>query len=177
MRFSSVSQRLVMAREMVQMLLPKPRRAESRVPDCPVGADAIHCGINPVQQGAIMELSELIAHYTDAWNQPDRARREQLLELVWDEQGTYTDPLGFVAGRGAFVDHIGAFIQQYPGSRLERTSEIDAHDRYFRFNWRMLKADGTLFVEGVDFGELSPSGQLQRLVGFFGALAAKGRAG
>jgi hypothetical protein len=121
-----------------------------------------------------MELSELIAHYADAWSQPDRARRQQLLESVWDEQGTYADPFGLVAGRMALVDHMGAFIQQYPGSRLERTSEIDAHDRYFRFNWRMLNADGTLFVEGGDFGELSPTGQLQRLGGFFGALEAKG---
>ena len=76
-----------------------------------------------------MELSELIAHYADAWSQPDRARRQQLLESVWDEQGTYADPFGLVAGRMALVDHMGAFIQQYPGSRLERTSEIDAHDQ------------------------------------------------
>lgn len=113
-----MSQRLVMAREIVQMLLPKPRHAESRVPDCPVGADAIHCGINPVQQGAIMELSELIAHYTDAWNQPDRARREQLLELVWDEQGTYTDPLGFVAGRGHSSTTSGRSFSKIRGHDL-----------------------------------------------------------
>lgn len=55
-----------------------------------------------------MELSELIAHYADAWSQPDRARRQQLLESVWDEQGTYADPFGLVARQnGACRPHGG----------------------------------------------------------------------
>ena len=37
-----------------------------------------------------------------------------------------------------------------------------------RFTWRMLLADGSVFVEGTDFGELSADGRLERIVGFFG---------
>jgi hypothetical protein len=37
----------------------------------------------------------------------------------------------------------------------------------------MVLADGKMFVEGVDFGELSPDGKLYRIVGFFGPLAPR----
>jgi hypothetical protein len=52
-----------------------------------------------------------------------------LLDQVWAEEGTFTDPTAHVAG--------------------------------------------SVFVEGTDFGELSPDGKLHRIVGFFGPLAFK----
>jgi SnoaL-like domain len=120
-----------------------------------------------------MELSDLITLYTGAWAEPDRERRQQLLERVWAEDGTYTDPTAHVAGRKALVDHIGGFFEQFPGARIELTSGIDAHHEKLRFTWRMLLADGKVFVEGIDFGELSTDGKLHRIVGFFGPLGPK----
>ena len=37
--------------------------------------------------------------------------------------------------------------------------------------WRMVLADGKVFLEGIDFGELNSDGKLHRIVGFFGPLA------
>jgi hypothetical protein len=37
----------------------------------------------------------------------------------------------------------------------------------------MLLADGKVYVEGIDFGELCADGKLHRIVGFFGPLASK----
>jgi len=113
-------------------------------------------------------LNELIAAYTGAWSEPDRARRQQLLDRAWTVDGTYTDPTAQVAGRDALMDHIDRFFKQFPGARFAVTSEIDAHHQKLRFTWRMLLADGSVFVEGIDFGELSVDGKLARIVGFFG---------
>jgi hypothetical protein len=118
-----------------------------------------------------MELSELITLYSGAWCEPDRARRQQLLERVWAEHGTYTDPTTHVAGRAGLVEHIDEFCHQFPGARIELTSGVDMHHENFRFTWCMRLADGNVLVEGTDFGRLSPDGKLDRIVGFFGPLA------
>ena len=118
-----------------------------------------------------MEVSELIALYNRAWSEPDYALRQKLLEQIWAEDGTYTDPTAHVAGRKALVDHIGAFFEQFPGAYFVVTSGIDSHHGKFRFTWRMVLADGKVFLEGIDFGELNSDGKLHRIVGFFGPLA------
>ena len=118
-----------------------------------------------------MDPTELVRAYADAWSEPDRALRQQLLERIWAEDGTYTDPTAHIAGRSGLVDHIGAFFEQFPGAHVELTSEIDAHHVMLRFTWRMVLEDGEVLGEGTDFGEMSPDGMLHRIVGFFGALA------
>ena len=118
-----------------------------------------------------MEVSELIALYNRAWSEPDYALRQKLLEQIFAEDGTYTDPTAHVAGRKALVDHIGAFFEQFRGAYFVVTSGIDSHHGKFRFTWRMVLADGKVFLEGIDFGELNSDGKLHRIVGFFGPLA------
>ena len=106
-------------------------------------------------------------------SEPDRAVRQQLLERAWAEDGTYTDPTAQVTGRKEFVDHIARFFEQFPGAHFELTSGIDTHHEKLRFTWRMVLPNGKVFVEGIDFGELSLDGKLHRIVGFFGPLAPK----
>jgi hypothetical protein len=86
------------------------------------------------------------------------------------KDGTYTEPTAHVAGRKALVDHIGAFFEQFPGAYFVVTSGIDSHHGKFRFTWRMVLADGKVFLEGVDFGELNSDGKLHRIVGFLDRL-------
>jgi hypothetical protein len=52
-----------------------------------------------------------------------------------------------------------------------RTALTPTHHEKFRFTWRMVLADGKVFLEGIDFGELNSDGKLHRIVGFFGPLA------
>ena len=120
-----------------------------------------------------MELSELIALYNRAWSEPDYVLRQKLLDQIWPEDGTYTDPTAHVSGRKALVDHIDGFFDHFPGAHFVVTSGIDTHHQNLRFTWRMVLADGSVAVEGIDFSELSPDGKLQRIVGFFGPLAHK----
>ena len=120
-----------------------------------------------------MEMNELIALHNRAWREPDRVLRQKFLDQIWAEDGTYTDPTAHVPGRKALVDHIDGFFAQFPGAHFVVTSGIDTHHQNLRFTWRMLLADGSVAVEGIDFGELSPDGKLQGIVGFFGPLAPK----
>ena len=80
-----------------------------------------------------MELLEAVRTYVDAWCETDATRRTQMLERVWDENGTYTDPMTHVAGRAALVSYIGGFQQQFPGARIELGSDVDTHHGKLRF--------------------------------------------
>lgn len=41
------------------------------------------------------------------------------------------------------------------------------HDK-LRFAWKWVADDGTVSMEGMDFGELTQDNRLRRIVGFFG---------
>ena len=122
--------------------------------------------------GGVPSTRQVIEAYAAAWCEPDEGARRRLLERVWADDGTYTDPLSHVAGREALVQHIGAFHQQAPGARIVRASGIDAHHGLLRFGWTVFGATAPPLagLEGIDFGELAPDGRLGRIVGFFGPL-------
>jgi len=113
-------------------------------------------------------VTTMIDRYCNAWSEPDAARRQQLLDQVWAEDGTYTDPLSNVAGRSNLSALIGGFLQQYPGSRIVLASAVDLHHERVRFAWKWVLADGSTTMEGMDFGELASDGRLRKIVGFFG---------
>lgn len=136
-------------------------------------------GIAPVVEpagaaAAQPACDDLIDGYCGAWSTADRAARSAMLDRVWDQRGTYTDPTAHVAGKGALNDHIHGFLSQYPGAKIVRTTGIDSHHDKLRFGWRLQLADGTVPIEGLDFCELSPEGKILHIVGFFGPLQAIG---
>ena len=111
-------------------------------------------------------LTKMIDTYCSAWGEDDPARREALLQEVWAERATYTDPLGHVEGRQNLVAHIGALRQQFPGARIVRMSTVDHHNHCARFSWR-LESNGPPLPEGLDIVEFR-DGKIQSVVGFFG---------
>jgi hypothetical protein len=113
-------------------------------------------------------ISEVVASYASAWNEPDATARRRALERAWTERGVYSDPTAHVEGREALVAHIGGFQTQMPGARIIMTSGIDEHHGAIRFNWALRGGDGTVLTEGIDFGELADDGRLRRITGFFG---------
>src|SRR5262249_12421177 len=120
-------------------------------------------------------VEETVAAYAAAWNEPDVARRRALLEKAWATDGIYTDPGAHVEGREALVQHISGFLQSLPGARIVATSRVDLHHDQLRFSWKLLKADGTTQIDGMDFGQLDASGHLRRIVGFFGPFTPSDR--
>jgi hypothetical protein len=117
-------------------------------------------------------LAEMIDQYCAAWGEDDPARRTELLQEVWAERATYTDPMAHVEGRQSLVAHIGAMRQQFPGAKIVRTSAIDRHNHCARFGWKLEQPNGTSLPEGIDFAQFR-DGKLQSIVGFFGPLKPK----
>ncbi|HEX5993955.1 MAG TPA: nuclear transport factor 2 family protein [Jiangellales bacterium] len=109
--------------------------------------------------------------YIDAWNQPEADRRRQILAQVMTDESTYVDPNTAVDSRTALLDYIDGVLNRSPGRQIVRTSEVDVHHLVARFNWRLLRSDGTQGAESVDFVEFTRDGRIRRVVGFFGPLA------
>jgi hypothetical protein len=114
----------------------------------------------------------LVTGYCDAWNESDPARRRKILEPIWAQGATYTDPTVDLTGIDELVGHIDRVFGKYPGSRIVRTSVVDVHHSVLRFTWHKELADGRALAESIDIGEISGDGKLGRIVGFFGPIAA-----
>ena len=106
-----------------------------------------------------MTCRETVERYVAAWNATDEGTRRRLLEQSWTEDGAYTDPTTYVAGREALVAHIGAFQRRMPGARFDLIAGPEEHHHFLRFLWR-LTADGSAPREGMDVGDLAEDGRL-----------------
>src|SRR3954462_7124917 len=100
----------------------------------------------------VTNFAALIDGYVETWNETDPQRRRAAIARTWAEDGSYVDPLFSAEGR----DGIDALLQglqgQYPGIRLTRTSDIDAHHDRVRFSWELGPADGPVLAGGIDVG-------------------------
>jgi hypothetical protein len=117
-----------------------------------------------------MGIQEIVKRYVAAWRELDEEKRRRLLDQVWADDGTYTDPIQHTEGREALNRMIALYQQRRPGTQVVQTSGVDHHHNKIRFNWALLDADGSTLIAGVDFGELAEDGRLRRIVGFFGPL-------
>lgn len=137
----------------------------------------VHVSEPDVQSGSSIgvELArDCVDGYIQAWNEPAADRRIQMLAQVMTEDGAYADPDARVDSRAGLAGYIGEVLGRYPGGRIVRTSEVDAHNLACRFTWRLVKADGTQASESIDFVEFVEDGRIRRVTGFFGALTGGG---
>ena len=115
-----------------------------------------------------MDLIDLVNRYCQVWNEPDAARRAELLASVWAAGATYTDPSVHAANAEALLSHIAKVQARRPRSKVVRVSGVDAHDGVARFAWHVVEANGTV---GLDVAFVSPDGEkIERIIGFFGPL-------
>jgi len=108
--------------------------------------------------------------YIDAWNEPQADTRRQILAEVMADDAVYADPAAQLDSRAALAEYIGVVLDKHPGRRIVRTSGVDAHNLVCRFNWRLVRADGTQGQESVDFVDFAGDGRIRRVTGFFGPL-------
>ena len=52
--------------------------------------------------------------------------------------------------------------------RSSPTSRVDEHHGKIHFTWRLVMPDGSVAIDGRDFGELDATGRIAHIVGFFG---------
>jgi hypothetical protein len=124
-------------------------------------------------QNCQVEISEIVAIYHAAWNEPDETKRAVLLEESWTDDGIYQDPDGTVEGRAALVAHISGFRAAFPGRTIEQASGVDSNGVGIRWGWERRNGDA-VEAEGVDYAELAPDGRIKRIAGFFGPLPRLG---
>jgi hypothetical protein len=116
-------------------------------------------------------IPEPVRSYALAWNERDAAARAERLTAAWSADGAYVDPAmdDPVVGRDALVELIDGFLSDRPGQYFEfrEWTAGDLHHERARIQWRLCGADGTTLLEGEDILELSPSGRIVRVTGFF----------
>jgi hypothetical protein len=117
----------------------------------------------------------LVSHYLAAFNEPDGALRQELVERVFTTDATYLDPLMSAAGPAALTTMIGAAQARFPGHRFVAGDPPDAHHDVVRFGWHLLGPDGDRVATGLDVAHLAEDGRMRSVVGFLEAPA--GRAG
>ena len=120
------------------------------------------------------DLTSTIDSYLAAWNEPDPARRAELVARVWAPDGRLIDPPLAAEGHVGIADMAAALQAQFPGHRFRRASGVDAHHDQLRFGWELVGPDGAVALAGLDVGEVAADGRLRRIVGFFGQLPARG---
>jgi SnoaL-like domain len=117
-----------------------------------------------------MTTTELIDAYCAAWNEPDPSARCAQLAGVLTESARYTDPRADTVGAAALSEHIENIRAARPGAVVLRTTAVDEHHSYVRFGFRVVGADGSELLHGLDVAEITPDGRIDRVIGFFGAL-------
>ena len=112
-------------------------------------------------------MQEIVEKYLAAWNETDPAKRRALVDEVWAENGSYTDPLADVRGRAEIDGLIGAVQQQFPGFVFTLGGTVDAHHDQARFTWHLGPAGAAEApVVGFDVAVLDGAGQIGSVYGF-----------
>ena len=112
-------------------------------------------------------MQEIVEKYLAAWNETDPAKRRALVDEVWAEDGSYTDPLADVRGRAEIDGLIGAVQQQFPGFVFTLGGNVDAHHDQARFTWQLGPAGAAEApVVGFDVAVLDGAGQIGSVYGF-----------
>lgn len=109
---------------------------------------------------------ELVGRYLAVFNETDARRRGALVEEIYTEDCSYTDPLAAVRGRAGVSDLIGAVQKQLPGVVFVLAGGVDAHHEQARFTWHAV-AEGRLDPVAVGFDVIAlESGRIRHVFGF-----------
>ena len=121
------------------------------------------------------DVNQTIDTYLDAYGEPDAERRAKLVNEVWAEDGRLIDPPLEASGRASISDMAAAVQSQYAGHTFRRTSGIDEHHSFARYEWALVAPDGTTAITGLDVAEVGDDGRIRRVVGFLGPIPSTER--
>jgi hypothetical protein len=110
--------------------------------------------------------TDLADRYLAAWNETDADARRALLDQVFTEDVTYTDPLADVAGRNGLDAAIAAVQAQFPGWVFRLAGPADAHHDQMRFTWHLGPEDGEPPITGSDVAVTDGDGRIRTVLGF-----------
>jgi hypothetical protein len=115
----------------------------------------------------------MIERYIASWNEPNPARRRELIARTWTENGTYVDPLVVAEGHDTIDAAVAAAQAQFPGFVFRLAGPIDAHHHVARFTWELApEADADAIVTGLDVTVFASDGRLRAVHGFLDKVPA-----
>lgn len=117
-------------------------------------------------------MQDIIERYLASWNETDPQLRRKLIDELWAEDGTYTDPLAEVSGREQIGAVIAAVQAQFPGLTFTLQGTVDAHHRQARFSWGLGPAGAEPLVVGFDVAVAGEDGRLTTVLGFLDKVPA-----
>ena len=117
------------------------------------------------------DVSTLVERYFAVWNEPDAARRRELIARTWTSDAFYIDPLMQGQGRDGIDAMVSGVQAQFPGHSFRQTNAVDAHNDRVRFGWELAPEGGPAVASGTDFGVIAGD-RLQSITGFLDHLAA-----
>lgn len=119
---------------------------------------------------ATTDLATTIDTHLAGYAEADPDRRRELLSAAWATDGVLIDPPLRGDGIAEIIGCGDAVVTHYPGHRFVRTTGIDVHHGVARYGWELHDPKDAIVLDGVDVAETNDTGQLVRIVGFFGPL-------
>lgn len=119
------------------------------------------------------DLHATIDAHLEAYGEPEPRRRDSLVAQAWAEDGRLVDPPLEGTGRRGISDMAAAVQSHYPGHTFRRTSGIDVHHSFARYQWELLSPQGSTALSGLDVAEVGEDGLLRRIVGFLGPIPTR----
>jgi hypothetical protein len=117
-------------------------------------------------------MQEIVERYIASWNETDPERRRKLVDELWADRASYTDPLAEAHGRDAIDALIAAAQAQFPGFVFTLAGPVDAHHNQARFTWGLGPADAEPVVIGFDVAVATEDGRLGTVLGFLDKVPA-----
>jgi hypothetical protein len=117
-------------------------------------------------------MSDLNERYLACWNEIDAVARRKLIDDLWTEDASYTDPLVDVRGRDAIDATIAAVQAQFPDFVFTAGAPVDTHHNQARFGWGLGPDGADPVVEGFDVVVLDDRGRIETVLGFLDKVPA-----
>ncbi|AXB43049.1 nuclear transport factor 2 family protein [Amycolatopsis albispora] len=95
------------------------------------------------------DFTALAERYLAAWNATGTERRA-LIEELFTEDASYTDPLGAVTGWDDIEKFFAGAAEQFAGLRFTLHGPVDGHHDIARFTWHLGPEGGEPLVIGFD---------------------------
>lgn len=114
-------------------------------------------------------IPEAMQHYLRMWNELDSELVRGHLDLAVAQDCLWVDPQNAHTGRDALESNVHEFRKNFPTAVLRLASNVDGHNRRYRYEWQ-ITVDDELLIAGFDVSTLNEGGLIERVDGFFGQL-------
>ncbi len=117
-----------------------------------------------------IDAAATVDAYLAAFGEPDPVRRRRLIGDAFGPEGPLTDPPLAAAGHDGLDEMFAIAQSHYVAHTFRRTSGVDIHHGFARYEWELVSPDGDVAVTGTDFARLDDNARLADVVGFFGPI-------